>query len=129
MPGVFDRLQRQIDDKSKEGGITPLDIATLPPALRKIMRLMLREMELSFSALAESMQALPEGDRLNRTELEQALGLLTEQQWLIRLGEGERATYKVNLRRKAGSNLSGDIWGTLDGKLGKAPPEKPESGS
>jgi hypothetical protein len=129
MPGVFDRLQRQIDDKSGEGGISALDIAALPPALRKIMRLMLREMEIGYAALAESMQSLPEGDRLSPQELDESLHLLTDQQWLIRLGEGERATYKVNLRRKPGSTLAGDIWGTLDQKLGKNPPEKPKPGS
>ena len=47
MPGVFDRLDKEIKDKQKEGGITPLDLAELPPALRKIMRLMLRELQMN----------------------------------------------------------------------------------
>ena len=44
MPGVFDRLNKEIQDKQQEGGITALDLVGLPPALRKIMRLMLREL-------------------------------------------------------------------------------------
>ena len=43
MSGIFDRLQGQLSSQDDEGGITPLDLAELSPALRKIMRLMLRE--------------------------------------------------------------------------------------
>lgn len=117
MPGVFDRLQRQIDEQSR--GISVLDIAGLPPALRRVMRMMLRETEMSFPALLAGMQSLPEEDRLERAGLQEALTRLTEQEWLIRLGEGEQATYRVNLRRRAGSGLSGDLWSALDKKIGR----------
>jgi hypothetical protein len=33
------------------------------------------------------------------------------------MGAGEEATYKVNLRRKSGSNLKSNIWASLDTKL------------
>ena len=117
MPGVFDRLQRQIEDKQQDGGITALDLVELPPALRKIMRLMLRQLQMTYPQLCESMQNLPENERMSPDELSQALDMLTKQYWLIRLGEDERATYKVNLRRKAGSTLAQNIWATLDNKL------------
>jgi hypothetical protein len=67
MPGVFDRLQKEIEDKQGEGGITALDLAQLPPALRKIMRLMLRELQLGTGQITEAMMALPEGERLPGT--------------------------------------------------------------
>jgi len=117
MPGVFDRLQKQIDDKAKEGGITALDLVDLPSSLRKIMRLMLRRLQMNHAQLSEAMLAMPEKDRLSDSELVQALETLTEQFWLIRLGEGERTTYKVNLRRKAGSTLESNIWASLDKKV------------
>jgi hypothetical protein len=119
MPGVFDRLQSKIADKQAEGGITALDLADLPPALRKIMRLMLRELEMSYPRLCEVMDAMPEGERLSRTDLSDALNTLTQQAWLIRIGEKEKAIYKANMRRKAGSNLMSDIWANLDDKVGK----------
>ena len=119
MSGVFDRLQKQIDDKRKEGGISVLDLADLPPALRKIMRLMLRQLQMNYAQLAEAIDQLPEGERLTRTSLDEALKKLSEQAWLIQIGEGERAVYKVNLRRKAGSHLSDTIWQNLDSKLKK----------
>jgi hypothetical protein len=124
MPGVFERLQRQIDDKKQEGGITALDLADLPPALRKIMRLMLRQLEMSYPQLVEAMSKMPEGERLNQKDLDEALDTLSKQFWLMRFGEGSRATYKVNLRRKAGSTLSVNIWASLEAKISGA--EKPK---
>ena len=117
MAGVFDRLQKQIDDKQKEGGITALDLADLPPALRKIMRLMLRQLQLNYPQLCEAMDKMPENERISHAELNDALKTLSEQAWLIQIGEGDRAVYKVNLRRKAGSTLASGIWQSLDNKL------------
>jgi hypothetical protein len=121
MPGVFDRLNKEIEDKNKEGGITPLDLAGLPPALRKIMRLMLREIQLSYPDLCNAMDAIPAAERLSRADLDSALSTLYQQSWLIRIGEGERAIYKVNLRRRAGSTLAAGIWSALDGKIKDKP--------
>ena len=117
MPGVFDRLQNKIADKSEEGGITALDLVDLPPSLRDIMRLMLRRLEISYPDLCEAMDAMPEKKGMSRKELDSALNTLTKQFWLVRLGEGEKATYKVNLRRKAGSTLKSNIWASLGTKI------------
>jgi hypothetical protein len=128
MPGVFDRLQNQIENKQQEGGITALDLAQLAPPLRKIMRLMLRELELTRPQLGDAMQNLSESDRLSPAELDQALATLTGQFWLIRMGEEPHVTYKVNLRRKAGSTLAKNIWASLDTRLkGTSTEEPPDS--
>ena len=117
MNGIFDRLQKQIEDKRKEGGITVLDLADLPPALRKIMKLMLRQLQMNYPQLVTTIEQLPEDERLTRDNLDEALERLVEQAWLVQIGEGERAIYKVNLRRKAGSKLGESIWQNLDAKL------------
>lgn len=124
MPGVFDRLQRQIEDKKQEGGITALDLADLPPALRKIMRLMLRQLEMTHPQLVEAMANMPDNEKLSPKELDEALETLSKQFWLMRFGEGPRATYKVNLRRKAGSTLSQNIWADLDSKINGEKPKE-----
>ena len=121
MAGIFDLLQNKIDDKRKEGGITALDLADLPPALRKIMRLMLRQLQMSYPQLCEAMDTMPEEEQLNHADLDDALQQLSDQAWLIQIGKGERAIYKVNLRRKAGSKLGESIWQTLDAKLKSSP--------
>jgi len=121
MPGIFDRLNKEIQDKQQEGGITPLDLAGLPPTLRKIMRLMLRELQMTYPRLCEVMDSMPEAERLSRNDLQDALSTLTQQFWLLRIGDGEKAIYKVNLRRKEGSKLAAGIWSSLDDKLKKHP--------
>jgi hypothetical protein len=119
MTGVFDRLQSKIEDKQKEGGITALDLADLPPTLRKIMRLMLRQLQMGYPELCKAMDDMPEENRLSRADLDKSLEALTQQAWLTRLGEGSKAIYKVNLRAKSGSTLASGIWSALDEKLKK----------
>ena len=119
MAGVFDRLQSKIEDKQKEGGITALDLADLSPSLRKIMRLMLRRLQLSYPQLCAAMEEMPEAERMPRGDLNKALDTLYEQAWLVRLGQGEKAIYKVNLRPNSGSTLASGIWNSLDEKLKK----------
>lgn len=98
-----------------------LDLAELPPALRKIMRLMLRELELNYPLLLETVETMSREERMSPTELNGALNLLTAQRWLIKTGEGEQATYRVNLRRRAASSLPAGIWSTLDARLKDRP--------
>ena len=114
---IFDRLQKVLDIQKQEEGISAGDIAQLPPALRKIMRMLLREIEMTYTAICAAMEALPEADRLTRKELDQALETLTVQNWLIRRGEGEGLNYTVNLRRKSGSQLGINFWNALDAKI------------
>ena len=117
MTGIFDRLQKQIDVKRKQNGITVLDLIDLPPALRKIMKLMLRQLQMNYTQLYEAIEQMPEDERLTHAQLDEALTHLAEQAWLIQIGQGERAIYKVNLRRKAGSKLGESIWQNLDARL------------
>ncbi|MBN2547768.1 MAG: hypothetical protein JXB15_01320 [Anaerolineales bacterium] len=116
-PSVFDRLQKQLDIRKREQGITALDIADLPPNLRRVMRLMLREVVLKYTDLVSAIEAMPAANRLGRAELDSALAQLVEQNWLLRNGQGEMLSYRVNLRRKAGSQLGQDIWSALESKI------------
>lgn len=114
---IFDRLRRRLDIQKREQGISALELADLPPNLRKIMRMMLREVVMKHTDLIEAVEAMPEANRLSRDELDEALKTLVEQNWLIRYGEGDLMSFKVNLRRKAGSRLDTDIWSALDSKI------------
>lgn len=117
MSSIFDRLQRQLDIQKREQGISALEIAELPPDLRKIMRIMLREVVLKYSDICTLVEAMPESARMSLPEMNSALNTLVEQNWLICSGEGEFTSYRVNLRRKAGSALGKDIWAALGSKI------------
>ena len=114
---VFESLQKRLEVEKREEGISPLDIADLPPNLRKIMRMMLREVEMTDTELRQAVEEMPAVDRMSPSDLSQALNELTRQFWLIRRGLGERITYQVNLRRKAGSKIAQGVWNVLDNKI------------
>lgn len=124
MSGIFDRLQKRMEVEAQTEGISPLDLANLPPLLRKIMRYMLREYELSYSEICEWVAELPEGERPTQADLDQALEVLSKQFWLIKRGEGERVRYQANLRRKGGSKLAAGVWSALDSKLAASTEKK-----
>ncbi|MEW6403073.1 MAG: hypothetical protein AB1649_14840 [Chloroflexota bacterium] len=121
MPGVFERLQQKIEIKQKAGGITPMDLAELSPAMRRIVRLLLRELQMDYPQILEAVRAMPAEDRISPENLRQALDTLTQQFWLTRIGTDDRAIYKVNLRRRSGTALPSGIWGALDAKLKQRP--------
>jgi hypothetical protein len=126
MSGVFDRLQKQMEAETEKEGLSPLDLQGMPPLMRKVMRYMLREYELSYAEILQWAEGLPEGERPNQAELDQALDDLSRQFWLIKRGEGERVQYQANLRRKAASKLDRSAWNTLDSKIAAA--KKPPQG-
>jgi hypothetical protein len=117
MAGVFDRLQEEIEDKQGAEGITALDMTELSPALRRIVRLLLRESQMNYLHLRDAVDAMPVEQRLSHAELNLVLDTLTRQYWLKRIGNGEHAIYKVNLRRRSGGSLPSGVWNTLDEKL------------
>lgn len=117
MSGLFDKLQNELDIREKKGGITALDLAELPAPLRKMMRTMLRKLELSKTEIAKVLDDLPEEDRKEVKDLDSALKTLIKQGWLISFGEEENQRYKVNLRRKQGSSLAASIFDKLEERM------------
>jgi len=115
MSKLFDRLQKELDSRQEETreGVSVLDIVDLPTPLRKIMRFVLRKTKLAYtySEIAAEMK------EFDKQELDQTLAALVKQDWLIRFGEDESATYKVNLSRKRGSALGANFWSVIDRKI------------
>jgi hypothetical protein len=122
MGNLFDDLRQKLEDGTPSGGISALDLATLPPHLRQLLRLLLREVEMSQAELARATAALPAQERLTPAELEEALDQLQRQSWLIRLDQGEVVTYRVNLRRHRGSQLDTSLWERLSARLSRRLP-------
>jgi hypothetical protein len=125
MAGIFDKLHGDIGGDEDDGGLSILDLADLPPAQLTLMRMMLREVEMPEDELREAVSAWPEDQRMNEEELTETLDALSNNQWLIRMGE-ENITYKANLRRKRGSEVAKSIWGNLNAKITQSAPPPPE---
>ena len=90
------------------------------------MRILLRKVELDYPSLLKAVEAMPEADRMNKAELDEALEELRQKSWIIRRGAGDTVSYKANLRRKAKSSLSGSMWSMLENKIDdqKSPPKE-----
>jgi hypothetical protein len=102
------------DDSDQPAGLTPLDIADLPEPQRQVMFALLRDSRASASGV--TLDVLYE--KFSEFEdLDSTLDELTKNNWLIRQGEAATIRYKVNLRRKRGSTLGGNIWSSLSSRL------------
>lgn len=140
MADLFDRLTGTPGDDESQEGINMLELADLPVSQRRVMRVFLREREMTYVDLCTAVETLPEGERLTRAELDEALEILTQQRWLINHDHDTIRGYKVNFRRRVGRIMppgsprrrSGEtsraIWDALDSLGSKTPdtPDKPD---
>ena len=117
MNKLFARLQSKIDKRNQEKGIRPADLLTLPPAQRRVMQLLLREVQLTYPEILTAVSALPPTQRISPEELDSTLSELTKANWLLRMGQDQLITYRVNLQHKPGSKVAADIWFALEDRL------------
>ncbi|HSH02520.1 MAG TPA: hypothetical protein VLL52_08380 [Anaerolineae bacterium] len=120
MGGLFNRLQDQLNEREtkQSGGVSAVDLLVLPTYQRRVMRLLLRHGHLTtYDQLWTLVQELPENQQFSKEELDEAIAQLVSERWLFRVGEEKVISYRVNLRRKAASQLGGGIWGAIDSKI------------
>lgn len=117
MSGLFEELRRKLESDAGKPGISAWDLAQLPARQRRVIRLILREVQMPYPELCRATAELPADQRLDQAELDEALTHLLEQAWLIRLGQDVLTTYRVNLRRKSSSRLASSIWERLDREI------------
>lgn len=112
---LYDRIANQLDDDDEpRGGLTPLDIADLPAAQRKVMFSLLRDTR----AATEGITPADLFEKLDAPEeFEETLHSLVTNGWLIAVGEEDSRRYKVNIRRKRSSSLSFGIWSSLSERI------------
>lgn len=115
MAGIFDRLDSQADDdKDDTTGLSPLDVADLPDDQRQVMLTFFRHGKHSGGVLTlASLQQRHAGIK----HLDRILRVLTENNWLIRLGEAPDERYKVNFRRRRAGKSKSEIWSSITDRL------------
>lgn len=117
MTNLFDELRKKIEQDAGKKGISAWELTQLPAHHRRIIRHILREVQIPYHELRHAMSALPATLRLEPHELDEALNRLTDEAWIIRMGQGQRTTFRVNLRHKRGSGLSSSMWEHLNRRL------------
>jgi hypothetical protein len=96
-------LYEQLLEEHGGGGLDTLALMNLPSSVRRVVRLMLRNKGMmTYPALCEAMDAMPEDERLSRVELDEILDALSRLGWFVREGGVQPVTYKVNLGEAGG---------------------------
>ncbi|HZB95477.1 MAG TPA: hypothetical protein VE268_05930 [Herpetosiphonaceae bacterium] len=114
MSEIDDRGEGQPGRRGREGGLSILDLESLPPAQRKIMRLIMRKTEISYTDLSQAFASMPGADHLSQAELDETLDALIQQQFLVRSDGDQAITFRVNHRHNSRSTLRTNIWDALD---------------
>ena len=104
--GIFNRVQKEIDARDKQEGITPADLLDLSPLLRRLMNRITRQGEITVEGAAEHL-----GETLDNTR--QMLNTLVEKGYLEREEREDGWVYRTRFARKRGRDIPAGIWSAL----------------
>jgi DNA-binding MarR family transcriptional regulator len=104
--GIFGRVQKEIDAREKQEGITPADLLDLSPSLRRLMNRITRGGELRVETAAEILEETPDNAR-------HMLNALVEKGYLEREEQEGDWVYRTRFARKRGRELPAGIWSAL----------------
>ncbi len=113
MPGVFDHLSARLQDEAS--GLSPVDLADLPPDQKHIMLTLLRDSASGFEGVAASTLRAKLQEKI--PQYDETVAALVGQGWLIVLGEPSNLRYRLNFRAKRGSTSSFNLWSILSDRL------------
>ena len=104
--GIFDHIQKEIETRESQDGITPADLLSLSTPLRRLMNRITREGSLTVQAAAEHI----EGSVDNAREM---LDALVEKGYLERVEQDAGWVYRTRFARKRGRELPAGIWSAI----------------
>ena len=104
--GIFDRIQKEIDERDKQEGISPADLLDLSPSLRRLMNRITRQGEITMEGAAEYLEE-------SLANARQMLNALVEKGYLERVEREEGWVYRTRFARKRGRELPAGIWSAL----------------
>lgn len=96
-----------------DNGFNIVDFMDLPAFERCVVRLLLRETELTYAELVEAVGTLPGDQQMDQDQLDAALQHLTDSGWLVGEGEGQKRRYRVSLSQRNSVSNRG-MWDGLE---------------
>ncbi len=109
MPGLFDRLQGELEAQEKAAGLSMADVLELPDPLRRLVNWMMREGEVT---LSQVMAFISQSEEETRT----MLAALVDKGFVRELPLKPEAHYRVRLARKKGKDIPLNLWQALGEK-------------
>jgi DNA-binding MarR family transcriptional regulator len=110
MSSLFDRLQSEIETRQRGEGISPTDLLGVSPELRRLIRLIARQRDMSLVEIVFELDMKP-------SEVRGLLDTLEESGHLRVFEVKGEQRYKVHFARKPGSKVPLSIWEALDTKV------------
>lgn len=104
--GIFDSIQKEIEARDKEEGITPADLLDLSEPLRRLMNRITRQGEQTAAQAAEHL-GLPSDD------VGRMLDALVEKGYLEREQTDQGWLYRTRFAHKRGRDIPVGIWSAL----------------
>ena len=69
MGGLFDRLQDEIDSREQPGGLSPIDLLDMSPALAAVIQQIIRKNGMKLDQIATALNQSPEETQQSLDEL------------------------------------------------------------
>lgn len=113
MPGLFDRLQDEINAQEQHSNLSPIDLLDLPDGLADIIKKIVRQNGMKLTDIATDLQQTP-------AEVQTTMDGLADKGLVRRVEVRKEVWYKANFGRKI-SQPKGDVdsvWASLDNMLG-----------
>lgn len=93
------------DDKLAHG-MSTLDMMSMSPHVRRVVRFLLRKPRMTHEEMCEAVDQLPPEKRPSREELDEAIATLISMNWLNKIEEKGQIVYQVEMRKKEGSEVT-----------------------
>jgi hypothetical protein len=117
-PGLFEQLQRKLDDQEAAAGLTMTEVLTMPAPLRRLVNWMLRQPPIGF---ADVMAFVAEDEATTRAMLE----TLMEKGIVYSVADSAAQRYRVQIAPRRGRPIPLNIWESLEEKIQTQQEHKP----
>ena len=110
MPGLFDRLQQDLDQRGKMADLGPADLLDLPGDERRVVQALARHGDLGLDRLAEVIG-------IAASALQGVLAALEEKGFVRPIEVGAERSYRTYFGRRRAGRVPIDIWERLAERL------------
>jgi hypothetical protein len=108
--GIFENLQRKLEDQDQTTGLTMSEILTMPTPLRRLVNWMLRQQKVSF---ADVIAFVGEDEATGR----EMLVSLMEKGIVRQIEHNAQTLYYVRMAARRGRTIPLNVWKALEEKI------------
>ena len=98
MSTIRDQLNKHFDKADEDGGLSTLALLNLPKAVNRVIRVFLRNKQITYDDLQKAIAEMPEDSRLSKEDLDEMIAVLMEREWLEKSEFDGKTAYGINLR-------------------------------